>query len=262
MKPFRHADLLRSIAQKEAKCLELRTQLSQQEAELKELKAQWTGIVQKTVPGSSGGGSISLTGAAVIREGMGRLFSNVTAPLASALDALDPTSDAVNPHDTSDTMDGKNRKAGAVKMVRGHTHNSSSRSSASNSSFAASRYSISSASSSSATGRVDPFTSPYFDDGKTAANSSPLSRTGPDYFSGTENTVGEGRSKNSTPTQNDTGDSASPTTWAATIPGIDGLNKKWEEIQRGDTCVYALFTVLAYHFILGGRPKKFVKLVY
>lgn len=248
-----HADLLHSIAQKEAKCLELRTQLSQQEAELKELKSQWTNIVQKTLPASSltggSGGSISLAGAAVIREGVGRLFSNVTAPLASALDALDSTPEPASVRDTSEA-DARARRAG--KIVRGHTPNSSSRSSASNSSFAASRYSISSTSSSSAAGRTDP----QFDEGKMAA-SSPLSRTGPDYFAGTDATADtEGRSKNSTPTQRQSGDIVSPTTtWAAAIPGIDGLNKKWEEIQRGDTCVYALFTILAYH-VLVGRPKQ------
>ena len=43
----RHADLLRFIAQKEAKCMELRTQLASQEAELVQLKRKWEKIVNR-----------------------------------------------------------------------------------------------------------------------------------------------------------------------------------------------------------------------
>ena len=43
----RHADLLRFIAQKEAKCMELRTQLASQEAELTQLKRKWEKIVNR-----------------------------------------------------------------------------------------------------------------------------------------------------------------------------------------------------------------------
>ena len=43
----RHADLLRFIAQKEAKCMELRTQLASQEDELAQLKRKWEKIVNR-----------------------------------------------------------------------------------------------------------------------------------------------------------------------------------------------------------------------
>jgi len=49
----KHADLLRFIAQKESKCLELRTQLAQHEADLLLLKAKWERIVSKGLPSSS-----------------------------------------------------------------------------------------------------------------------------------------------------------------------------------------------------------------
>ena len=43
----RHADLLRFIAQKEAKCMELRVQLASQEEELAQLKRKWERIVNR-----------------------------------------------------------------------------------------------------------------------------------------------------------------------------------------------------------------------
>lgn len=43
----KHADLLRFIAQKEAKCMELRTQLASQEGELAQLKRKWEKIVNR-----------------------------------------------------------------------------------------------------------------------------------------------------------------------------------------------------------------------
>ncbi|KAI5118603.1 hypothetical protein M0805_004178 [Coniferiporia weirii] len=84
----RHADLLRFIAQKESKCLELRSQLATHEAELLALKRKWERIVSR---GLGGGPSASLSSfdadaspqAAVftgIREGMqgmGRLLAQI-----------------------------------------------------------------------------------------------------------------------------------------------------------------------------------------
>lgn len=43
----RHADLLRFIAQKEARCMELRAQLASQEEELEQLKRKWEKIVNR-----------------------------------------------------------------------------------------------------------------------------------------------------------------------------------------------------------------------
>jgi len=227
----------------------------QQESELKELKAQWTNIVQTMVPSSStGAGSISLASAMVIREGMGRLFSNVTAPLASALDALDPIlSSPIEPPSTAtENSEIKTRRA---VMVRGHTPGSSGRSSVSNSSFAASRHSMSSASPSSPVRRTGSTSSLHFDDVR-VATSSPLSRTGPDCFpTSTAELASEADrgSKSITPTPNGSGDPASASGWAAAIPGIDGLNKKWEELQRGDTCVLGLLTVLSIIHVATGK---------
>ena len=228
----------------------------QQESELKELKAQWTNIVQKMVPSSSAGtGSISLASATVIREGMGRLFSNVTAPLASAFDALDPmlSSPIEPPSATADNSETKTRRA---VMICGHTPaSSSSRSSVSNSSFAASRHSMSSPSLSSPVRRTSSISSLHFDDVRAATNS-PLSRTGPNYFPSSAAELAseaDRGSKSITPTPEGSGDPASASIWTAAIPGIDGLNKKWEELQRGDTCVLGLLTVLSITHIVTGK---------
>ena len=45
--PHRHADLLQFIAQKESKCLELRSQLAVHESELAQLKKKWERIVSR-----------------------------------------------------------------------------------------------------------------------------------------------------------------------------------------------------------------------
>ncbi|KAH9896988.1 hypothetical protein C8Q73DRAFT_757575 [Cubamyces lactineus] len=71
----KHADLLRFIAQKESKCLELRSQLAAHEAELAQLKRKWERIVSRGMdrayssssPHSSASGSL-LSGA--VKEGV------------------------------------------------------------------------------------------------------------------------------------------------------------------------------------------------
>ncbi|KAG8936273.1 hypothetical protein FRC00_009229, partial [Tulasnella sp. 408] len=55
----KHADLLRFIAAKESKCLELRTQLEQHEAELAVLKKKWERIVSKAKAKELAGSSSS-----------------------------------------------------------------------------------------------------------------------------------------------------------------------------------------------------------
>lgn len=55
--PYRHADLLSFIAKKESKCMELREQLAQQEAELASLKRKWERIVSRAannIPDTAG----------------------------------------------------------------------------------------------------------------------------------------------------------------------------------------------------------------
>ncbi|KAI8985027.1 hypothetical protein BD414DRAFT_490079 [Trametes punicea] len=71
----KHADLLRFIAQKESKCLELRSQLAVHEAELAQLKRKWERIVSRGMDrayahpsGSSHSSSSLLSGA--VKEGV------------------------------------------------------------------------------------------------------------------------------------------------------------------------------------------------
>ncbi|KAG8905613.1 hypothetical protein FRB99_008559 [Tulasnella sp. 403] len=90
----KHADLLRFIAAKEAKCLELRTQLEQHESELAVLKKKWERIASKSKtkeihagPVSSNStslnagkeGSLSVGGEAVVEalKGVGRYFGGL-----------------------------------------------------------------------------------------------------------------------------------------------------------------------------------------
>src|SRR5258706_12460567 len=56
---YRHAELLKKIAAKEAICLDLRTHLAAQEDELKALKAEWNSIVNRDAPQSMTGSSSS-----------------------------------------------------------------------------------------------------------------------------------------------------------------------------------------------------------
>lgn len=85
---LRHADLLRFIAQKESKCLELRTQLAQHEADLLLLKRKWERIVSKGLPSSArtelqtNVGSDMLDG---IREGVQNRLGKVFAVLEPSM---------------------------------------------------------------------------------------------------------------------------------------------------------------------------------
>ncbi|GLB39292.1 hypothetical protein LshimejAT787_0604540 [Lyophyllum shimeji] len=80
-----HSDLLRSIAQKESKCLELRSQLVMHEAELSQLKQKWERIVNQSfsnstsLPPSSQGNGVVLEG---IREGVQGVGRFIAAGLA------------------------------------------------------------------------------------------------------------------------------------------------------------------------------------
>ena len=56
---YRHAELLKKIAAKEAICLDLRTHLAAQEDELKALKAEWNSIMNRDAPQSMTGSSSS-----------------------------------------------------------------------------------------------------------------------------------------------------------------------------------------------------------
>ncbi|EJD54771.1 hypothetical protein AURDEDRAFT_148395, partial [Auricularia subglabra TFB-10046 SS5] len=84
----RHADLLRFIAQKESKCLELRQQLAQHEADLLALKRKWERIVSRGTSGASTSSmptpapsnrdSMDLFGmGGGIKDGVGRMLSGL-----------------------------------------------------------------------------------------------------------------------------------------------------------------------------------------
>ncbi|KAI0674438.1 hypothetical protein C8Q78DRAFT_967407 [Trametes maxima] len=83
----KHADLLRFIAQKESKCLELRSQLAAHEAELAQLKRKWERIVSRgmdraySLPQSAGSSSNSLLKESV--QGVGRLLAVGLSDLSS-----------------------------------------------------------------------------------------------------------------------------------------------------------------------------------
>ncbi|KAI0938739.1 hypothetical protein AcV5_000351 [Taiwanofungus camphoratus] len=73
----RHADLLHFIAQKESKCLELRSQLATHEAELAQLKRKWERIVSRATNGAV------LEGIKESVQGVGRLLATGLADLSS-----------------------------------------------------------------------------------------------------------------------------------------------------------------------------------
>lgn len=84
----RHADLLRFIAQKESKCLELRQQLAQHEADLLALKRKWERIVSRGNAGASTSSMPSppasnrdsldfMTLGGGIKDGVGRMLSGL-----------------------------------------------------------------------------------------------------------------------------------------------------------------------------------------
>ncbi|KAI0635298.1 hypothetical protein C8Q77DRAFT_695601 [Trametes polyzona] len=87
----KHADLLRFIAQKESKCLELRSQLAAHEAELAQLKRKWERIVSRGMdraysqPPQSGSGSSSLLSGAMKEgvQGVSRLLAAGLSDLSS-----------------------------------------------------------------------------------------------------------------------------------------------------------------------------------
>ncbi|KAF8647988.1 hypothetical protein AX16_006418 [Volvariella volvacea WC 439] len=94
----KHADLLHFIAQKESKCLELRSQLATHEAELQQLKRKWQRIVNRglerqasdaTPSPPNGSGGAVLDG---IKEGV----QGVSRLLSSGLNMTEPSSTSPN----------------------------------------------------------------------------------------------------------------------------------------------------------------------
>ncbi|KZT22736.1 hypothetical protein NEOLEDRAFT_1180649 [Neolentinus lepideus HHB14362 ss-1] len=73
----KHADLLHFIAQKESKCLELRSQLAREEEELLALKHKWEKIVNRGLQRSSAAASNGLV------QGVGRMIAAGLSDLSS-----------------------------------------------------------------------------------------------------------------------------------------------------------------------------------
>ncbi|KAH9924366.1 hypothetical protein B0H21DRAFT_781424 [Amylocystis lapponica] len=92
----KHADLLQFIAQKESKCLELRSQLATHEAELSQLKRKWERIVSRGMDRISlpAGPSTPVTANGVVLDGIREGVHGVGRLLAAGLD-LSPSSPAL-----------------------------------------------------------------------------------------------------------------------------------------------------------------------
>ncbi|KAI1798080.1 hypothetical protein LXA43DRAFT_978632 [Ganoderma leucocontextum] len=85
----KHADLLRFIAQKESKCLELRSQLAAHEAELAQLKRKWERIVSRGMDRaySQQAGNPSLTPSSLLTDAV----KDVSRLLTAGLDLSSPS---------------------------------------------------------------------------------------------------------------------------------------------------------------------------
>ncbi|KAG8955415.1 hypothetical protein FRC04_008766 [Tulasnella sp. 424] len=256
----KHADLLRFIAAKESKCLELRTQLEQHEAELAVLKKKWERIVSKAKAkerASSSGSSATAAGSAlqgthqgtssgdVVVEalmGVGRYLgglgladdgsSNLTAPKPSLRDrstssvssvSTSPPSSALpleeSPIPPADVLVG-------VKPMVGRAGGFSS-----NASRGHKRHVYSKGSNGSITSSPSSSTVP-----SARASLSSVSTS----MSSLEVTMTPGRSESSHVDRFDAatqleslGLDPEHDKSGAALPWIPGLNKKWEQIQKG-----------------------------
>ena len=215
---YRHAELLQKIAAKEAICLDLRTQLAAQEDELRALKAEWNSTVNRDAPqlmtGSSSSSNVLSQGKDLVNgllaianaAGSGASVSPRTSllfPLVPPLSEREPAASVPLP-----------------AFSKGH--------------LAHARSASVTPSDSSRTSSVS---------GSSLARNS-LSST---------SSITDGPSLHTTPlnsghTQHDVTLSslssiplAPISAWTATLPSLDSLpetlNKKWEEIQKNETCV-------------------------
>ena len=138
----RHADLLHFIAQKESKCLELRTQLAQHEADLLLLKRKWERIVSKGSPSSGRPDVAPTVGSDMlggiregVQSGLGKVFS-VLEPSPGAAPPLQPRAmpGRSSQHLARDAVASSSKRvsiSAASSSTRGHSSLSGSGSSAS-----------------------------------------------------------------------------------------------------------------------------------
>ncbi|KAF8229793.1 hypothetical protein L208DRAFT_149624 [Tricholoma matsutake] len=93
----KHSELLHFIAQKESKCLELRSQLSMHEAELLELKRKWERIISRGFETSNS--SLQSQGSGAMLEGIREGVQGVSRFLAAglAISELSPPSTPTTP---------------------------------------------------------------------------------------------------------------------------------------------------------------------
>ncbi|KAJ2936819.1 hypothetical protein H1R20_g276, partial [Candolleomyces eurysporus] len=133
----KHAELLHFIAQKEAKCLELRSQLAMHEEELLQLKRKWERIVNRGLErensstsspsssnlyasnNSSSNGLISLTNPALALEGLKEGVQGMSRFLAAGLSITSPSSSSPdNPHSFQSNQSGSSHAAGARPTMK------------------------------------------------------------------------------------------------------------------------------------------------
>ncbi|KIP09921.1 hypothetical protein PHLGIDRAFT_288456 [Phlebiopsis gigantea 11061_1 CR5-6] len=265
----KHADLLQFIAQKESKCLELRSQLAVHESELADLKRKWERIVSRgmdrayasphtpsrsSAPNSASSAAVSSiipTANAAIKEGV-RLIAaglDLSASEPSSPPAFSPP--AVPISGIATVSRATMASAAAMrKAAKKHaaTQSMSSVSTSSTSTSASQRLSQSSASSlMSALTQEDPV-----EDSSCTLEGKPILADALDISSPKlPNAHLRRRSKDSDsrpsprsadgPTSQKLGKSPLSPASAGWMDSMStSVGKKWEEIQRGDTCVCPL----------------------
>lgn len=173
----RHADLLRFIAQKEAKCLELRSQLATHEAELAQLKRKWERIVSRGMDRAYSSSSQQASSYALdnIKEGVQGAARLLAAGLVDLSSPPTPTSRSTFP--SAPARSAPLPFAASARLNRGHMNTQSTSSSDTTSSSltrSSFRLSQSSVSSLAADDLPIPGTSHSHDPSKTERVESPV----------------------------------------------------------------------------------------
>ncbi|KDQ10323.1 hypothetical protein BOTBODRAFT_58224 [Botryobasidium botryosum FD-172 SS1] len=224
----RHADLLHFIAQKESKCLELRTQLAQHEADLLTLKKKWERIVSRAgttttadVPTTPGSGLPRGEMVDALKEGvtgLGRMFSGLSIDTLGSSSASPAPSGSKHktsppPQETVFSPTQQQQRQQHAPFQKKHAGSPLSRSSSLSSVVTSSslRNSISSNTSMSTVAS-------FLDDDECVSPVASSEARGRQH---------QHHATLSTSSVNGSGQNGmSPTTW------VPGLNKKWEELQR------------------------------
>ncbi|KZT10378.1 uncharacterized protein LAESUDRAFT_810036 [Laetiporus sulphureus 93-53] len=122
----KHADLLHFIAQKESKCLELRSQLAMHEAELAQLKRKWERIVNRGMDRASSTSTLpnlsarSPSSNGAVLDGLREGVQGVGRLLASGLNELSSPTISSSPPVPVQTLPGFTSISPALRRARGH----------------------------------------------------------------------------------------------------------------------------------------------